>query len=74
VSLRESLVRAAEALEDGDVRYAAAILRDALESCGGEPIETRRLLCPRCGLDCRWPGLLDHHLRFVHWDDAGAVV
>jgi hypothetical protein len=63
--LREAIVKGVEALEDGDEIYAGAILRNAIEEFDGEPIYAA-LLCPQCGLDCRWPGLLDHHLRFVH--------
>jgi hypothetical protein len=67
VNLRAAIVRALEAFEDGDELEAAAILRSAISTFDGSPIGPP-LACPKCGLDCRWPGLLDHHLRFVHGD------
>jgi hypothetical protein len=66
--LRDALAlttRACEALDDGDVQLAtrtlenlARNLEDALRP------RARRPRCPHCGLRFRWPGELDHHLRF----------
>lgn len=55
------VVRGREALEDGDLELARKTLA-ALEA----DLRPRRVVCPECGLDCRWPGLLDEHLRAVH--------
>jgi hypothetical protein len=55
----ELLVRALEALEDGDAGYAAELLRLALERGGRELLPHR---CPGCGQRYRWPGELEGHL------------
>lgn len=65
------VVRAREALEDGDVSLARTSLA-ALEA----DLCPSRAACPECGLDCRWPGLLDEHLRTVHpavWEASCAA-
>lgn len=58
--LRAGIINAAEALEDGDSAYALAVLRALDET------PARTIGCPRCYLRFRWPGELDHHLRFGH--------
>jgi predicted ABC-type transport system involved in lysophospholipase L1 biosynthesis ATPase subunit len=58
------VVAALEALEAGDVRLATAILLGAVET--GETVA--RCRCQFCGDVFEWPGLLDHHVRFVHPD------
>lgn len=55
------IVRAREALEDGDLGLARTSLA-ALEA----DLRPSRAVCPECRLDCRWPGLLDEHVRTVH--------
>jgi hypothetical protein len=63
--LRECLVRIREALVDGDTDYAMHLVSVALDH-DGQP----GVACPSCGLRFRWAGERDHHLRFVHWQEA----
>ncbi len=53
-----ALVRIREALEDGDVDFAGAIIDSALE----DGPSTRQHRC-QCGAAFEWPGLLDDHRR-----------
>ena len=59
-----SALAALDALRDGDARLVEAILLDVV---GGEGTAAPELACPVCGIDCRYPGQLDNHLRVVHW-------
>lgn len=61
---RECLIRAGEALDDGDLVYAREIIAAALEDGGAG------FRCPDCGLRFRWPGERDEHERWVHWVEA----
>jgi hypothetical protein len=73
VTVLARIVRAREALEDGDVGLVATILLDLEEDLAGgavSPIGNRRLACPRCSATFDWPGQLDHHQRFVHFAEA----
>ena len=58
---RAAVVRALEALEDGEAREAEAILRSALR----RPAR-RRHRCPVCGVGFPWPGQLNDHVYHVH--------
>lgn len=69
--MKAAIQTALEALEVGDYDYAVAVLLAALENGVDElsdsgPVRLR-CVCPECGLRLEWPGLLDHHARFVHW-------
>jgi hypothetical protein len=65
------IIRAREALEDGDVAYAAAILSDLEDDLAAEePEQLFRFACSRCSVRFRWPGELDHHQRFTHFAEA----
>jgi hypothetical protein len=55
------VVRVREALEDGDEQLARRTLA-ALEA----DLRPSAARCPECGIDCRWPGLLEEHLRLRH--------
>jgi hypothetical protein len=73
VTVLARIVRAREALEDGDVVFAAAILFDLEEDLAGDVAHvytSKSLASPRCPTSFRWPGELDHHLRFVHFAEA----
>jgi hypothetical protein len=63
------IVRAREALEDGDGDFAAQILADLEYELGGLRNPLRSFPCPQCGLGFPWPGDLDTHMRFVHFDE-----
>jgi hypothetical protein len=63
---RASAAAALDALEAGDVREAAAILRSALAT----DRRRRRAVCSVCGLVFRWPGDRDHHIQFSHPEAA----
>jgi hypothetical protein len=63
--LRGVIVRALEALEDGDEVFAAAVLRSAASDFKGP--EERCFRCPHCGLTFEFHGLLDDHVRLVHY-------
>lgn len=64
-----AIVSALEALEDGDVNEAWAILNGALEDGSAE----RPFLC-ECGNAYEWPGLLEaHRLRCVWIDESQAA-
>jgi len=69
------IVRAREALEDGDVAFAAAILADLEDDLApaGSPdfdVPRQSLGCPECSLRFTWPGELDHHQQFAHFAEA----
>lgn len=66
---RLAVVVALEALGDGDVRLAEAILLGAGED--GQYVERSR--CRVCGAGYEWPGLRDSHEIVVHGFDAEAV-
>lgn len=68
-SLRAAILRAREALADGDVDLADAIL-SALEEDG--PTE-RRYLCSVCGTAYEFRGLRDAHLFAAHEPEAAAA-
>jgi Tfp pilus assembly protein PilF len=58
-----AIERALEALQDGDSRFAEAILESALEDARPQP---RSYPCRACGIVFPWPGeRADHELR-VH--------
>jgi hypothetical protein len=57
------IVRALQALHDGELFVATKILED-LERELREPDFRRPHRCPNCGVAFRWVGELDHHLRF----------
>jgi len=63
---RLAIVAALEALEAGDQAYAVEILLGALEDGPSD----RPYVCEACGLGFQWPGQLDHHQRFSHWQAA----
>jgi len=64
-----AIVSALEALEDGDVRLAVAILLGALE----DGPSSRPHLCS-CGNAYEWPGLLEaHRLRCAWIDESQAA-
>jgi hypothetical protein len=54
-----------EVLENGDQAGAVEILLGALEDGPSE----RPYAC-ECGATFEWPGLLDHHRRFAHLEEA----
>lgn len=65
--LRARVVRAAEAISDGDGHLAVAILAGLEADLAPTPI--RRHACARCGAAFRWPGeRLDHEDR-VHFEE-----
>lgn len=61
--LRSAVVRALEALEDGDPSFAEEILLSAVDD-GFAHIE--RACCCSCGMAFEWPGLLVEHRRVMH--------
>jgi hypothetical protein len=61
VSALAAILTAVEAIEDGDLDYALAVLRSALE---GQP-GARRHTC-RCGAAFEWPGELERHQIVAH--------
>ena len=56
------VVRAREALADGDLALVGQTLADLEEDLQSR----RRATCPDCGLFCGWPGVLEEHVRTVH--------
>jgi hypothetical protein len=67
-SNRGAVVRALEALRDGNPDDAEAFLESALE-----PTPTRLHSCASCGLRFDFPGQLDNHLQVSHpefWDEG----
>jgi hypothetical protein len=71
------IVRVREALEDGDVGFAYAIVCDLEEDlAAGESPDVLEVPppilhgCPECGLRFRWPGQLADHRDNVHWQAA----
>lgn len=68
---REILIRVVkvrEALTDGDLPFALrslALLEADLARSGRKSSS----VCPACGTDCEWPGLLEEHLRLHHPDE-----
>jgi hypothetical protein len=71
--------RILEAVEDRDLSFAEIALRDLvgdlMSLIASEPssVSWSGAHCPRCGLDCRWPGLLERHLAIVHHQVADAA-
>jgi hypothetical protein len=65
-TLRGAIVRALDALEVCNYWEASEILLAALEDVD----IPRRFECPKCSLRFCWPGELDDHLRFSHWEAA----
>jgi len=65
-NLHSAIIRALDGLEFGNVWEATEILLAALEDVD----LPRRFACPSCGLRFTWPGELDDHLRFSHWQAA----
>lgn len=55
---RPVVVRAVEALADGDTGYAVELLTNLIEQDGEHRIRAR---CPDCGHGAEWPGLLWQH-------------
>jgi hypothetical protein len=72
VTVLARIVRAREALEDGDTGFAYAIVCDLEHDLGGNEFSPRgeNLACPNCPASFRWPGELDHHQRFAHFAEA----
>jgi hypothetical protein len=62
--LRAALVRICEMFEDG---WPVDEIRAHAEAAAEVPIP-HAYRCHLCGITCRWPGELDDHLRFTHWD------
>jgi hypothetical protein len=56
------VVRALEALEDGDLQFARALLESLLDERPRRP----RWYCRHCGLRFVFPGELDEHVRVSH--------
>ncbi len=67
--LRARLVYLSEALEDGDLETARAIVLDLLDELGGAIRPSGR--CPECGL-AMWPGQIPGHRSNVHGVDPFA--
>lgn len=66
-----AIVAALEALGAGDYGLVEAILLGALEDePRGHGTMPRPAPCPVCGMGFTTAGLLDHHLRFSHGQDA----
>jgi hypothetical protein len=68
---RAAVVRALEALKDGNADEARAFLESAL--CQRP---RPRCVCPECGVGFEWAGLLDPHLRLAHpdlWEKTDAA-
>jgi hypothetical protein len=61
VNLRELVLRVLDALEDGDVRYAVALLLAAID----EPDAPAPGRCSVCGV-LAWPGQDERHLYSAH--------
>jgi hypothetical protein len=67
------IVRAREALEDGDIGFAYDLLTDLEHDlAGGSDTHTRpnSFPCPECGLHFTRPGQLADHRDRVHWREA----
>ena len=65
----ERVVRLREALADGEYQLAASVAESLeLDLLGRARRASAR--CPRCGVDCEWPGLLKRHVSTVHWEQA----
>ena len=60
---RSAIVRALEAIEDGDVAFAEQILLSVLDD---GPSRLERVCCDECGQGFEWPGLLGEHCRVMH--------
>jgi hypothetical protein len=60
VNEREAIVRALEAIEDGDVPGAVVVLLEGLEGDAPTWLPYR---CGTCGRRFRWHGELDGHVR-----------
>ena len=69
VGLRATVLRALEALADGDPVLAEEILEGLAHELETELITSRGTRCGICGLRFDWPGQLAEHLRFVHWGE-----
>jgi hypothetical protein len=71
VDLLSRVVRAREALEDGDVGFAYATLTDLEEDLAGElSMPADKFPCPDYGLRFPWPGALADHRDNAHWRAA----
>ena len=73
MSTLAGVVRAREAIEDGDVRFAAEILYDLEEDLAGAlfcSTAVEQFRCPDCGATFAWPGELADHRDRVHWQAA----
>jgi hypothetical protein len=58
-----------QALDGGDLEELHFVTNGlrGLEAELGEAVYNHRArTCPECGLDCKWPGRLDEHIRVVH--------
>jgi hypothetical protein len=60
--LASAIAAALEALDAGDQRRAAEVLRAVQEDAGRE----ERLRCSVCSMTFPWPGEKDDHVRVVH--------
>ena len=58
-----SVIRIREAIEDGDLEYAAGLARDLEHDLAPR---RRRHRCPVCALPFEWPGLVQRHVAIVH--------
>jgi hypothetical protein len=65
------VVRAADALEDGDVEFTRELLALAVETI--ERKQPTQFRCGLCGRGFRWPGELDHHLHVETSHGLGAA-
>jgi hypothetical protein len=61
-----SATRALEALADGETVLAEQIVGGLAHDLEDALRAPRQLRCEHCGLVVRWPGELEHHVRFVH--------
>lgn len=57
-----TLVRALDALEDGDSGFAADLLRSVTSAGPACLGKSDRIRCDGCGRRFRWPGELDDHI------------
>jgi uncharacterized C2H2 Zn-finger protein len=59
-------IRAQEALADGDTVLVEQTLAGLVRDLEDDLLPRRKLRCPTCGLNFRWPGELADHSYHVH--------
>jgi hypothetical protein len=69
---RPLVVRAIDAIADGETEVAVAALWEALDGPGGA--RPAGAVCARCGSRLRWPGLRDAHTVFCAAPRAADVL